>query len=80
MLKDWTESEAIEAGPDVTNAIGLLVNGNQLYAFVNGVLLDSVPIQDDDYTSGVPSLFTNAAQTADLTVHFDDFKLWNFPP
>ncbi len=80
VLREWTESDRIQRGPDTTNKIGFLANGAQLFAFVNGELLDSVAIEDSDYVSGVPSLFTNASQTADLTVHFDDFRLWFLSP
>jgi hypothetical protein len=80
VLRDWTESDRIQSGPDASNQIGFLANGEQLFAFVNGELLDTVAIEDSDYISGVLSLFANASQTADLTVHFDDFRLWYLSP
>lgn len=80
VLRDWTESELIQAGPDSSNSIGFLANGEQLFAFVNGQLLDTVAIEDADYSSGVPSLFANASQTSNLTVYFDDFRLWTLSP
>jgi len=80
VLRDWTESDRIQSGPDASNQIGFLANGGQLFAFVNGELLDTVAIEDSDYSSGVLSLFANASQTADLTVHFDDFRLWFLSP
>jgi hypothetical protein len=80
VLRDWTESDLINAGPDVSNQIGFMADGDQIFAFVNGVPLDTVAIEDSDYISGVPSLFTNASQTTDLTVHFDDFRLWHISP
>ena len=80
LLRDWTASELIQTGPDATNTIGFLADGELLFAFVNGQLLDTVAIEDSAYTSGVPSLFTNASQTSNLTVYFDDFGLWYLPP
>ena len=80
VLRNWTESELINTGPDATNQIGFLADGDQLFVFINGVLLDPIAIEDSDYSSGVPSLFTNASQTTDLTVHFDDFRLWFVTP
>jgi hypothetical protein len=80
VLRDWTESDLINTGPDASNQIGFMADGDQLFAFVNGVPLDTVAIEDSDYVSGVPSLFTNASQTADLSVHFDDFRLWHLTP
>ena len=80
ILRNWTESDLINAGPDATNQIGFMADGDQLFAFINGVLLDPIAIEDSDYSSGVPSLFTNASQTTDLTVHFYDFRLWFLTP
>jgi len=80
VLRNWTESDLINAGPDATNQIGFMADGDQLFAFINGVLLDPIAIDDSDYSSGVPSLFTNASQTTDLTVLFDDFRLWFLTP
>ena len=80
VLRNWTESDLINAGPDATNQIGFMADGDQLFAFINGVLLDPIAIEDSDYSSGVPSLFTNASQTTDLTVYFDDFRLWFLTP
>jgi hypothetical protein len=80
VLRDWTGSDLINTGPDVSNQIGFMANGDQLFTFVNGLPLDTVAIEDSDYASGVPSLFTNASQTTDLTVHFDDFRLWHLTP
>ncbi len=80
VLRDWTESDLINTGPDVSNQIGFMADGDQIFAFVNGVPLDTVAIEDSDHVSGVTSLFTNASQTTDLTVHFDDFRLWHISP
>ncbi len=80
VLNNWTESDLINTGADATNQIGFLADGDQLFVFINGVLLDPIAIEDSDYSSGVPSLFTNASQTTDLTVLFDDFRLWFVTP
>lgn len=80
VLRDWTESDLINIGPDVSNQIGFMADADQIFAFVNSVPLDSVAIEDSDYVSGVISLFANASQTTDLTVIFDDFRLWHISP
>lgn len=80
VLSDWTQSDLINTGADASNQIGFLADGNQLHAFINGGLLNTMAIEDSDYITGVPSLFSNASQTTDLTVHFDDFRLWFLPP
>lgn len=80
ILLDWTEGEAIETGPESSNTLGFMAEEASLYAFANGELLNPDPVQDHDYVAGVFSLFPSAAQTPDLTVRFDDFKVWYLPP
>ncbi len=71
---DWTTAEAIKQGPNASNRIGFLAEGNTLSAFANGSLLGQV--DDNDLVAGTFGLFANAASTAGLTVVFDDFALW----
>ena len=80
MLRNWTPGEAILPGPNVTNRIGLLARGEQLYAFANGELLSAVPVEDSAYESGALGLFASAAQTPGLTAYFDDLQLWFITP
>ncbi len=80
VLSDWTESVLIQTGPDASNQIGFLADGDQLFVFMNGELINTIAIEDSDYVSGVPSLFANATQTTDLTINFDDFRLWFLTP
>jgi hypothetical protein len=77
-LIDWTSSEIIERGPNSVNRMGFLADGNQLYVFANGEVLDQV--EDGDLTSGNFGLYANAANTPALTVYFDDFSLWYLEP
>ena len=78
VLIDWTPSEAIVAGPNATNQMGILARGNQLYAFANGKFLDQV--QDQNYNAGTYGIFASAIETAGVTVYFDDFMLWFVEP
>lgn len=80
ILRNWTASEHIQSGPNVTNVIGLVADGADLYPVVNGRPLVEAPIQDSAYDSGFFSLFPSAGQTDGLTVHFDDFKVWTLSP
>jgi hypothetical protein len=80
LLLNWTTSGAIQSGPNVSNTIGILVEGSQLYPIANGELLLASPIEDRDYASGYFSLFPSAAVTDGLTIFFDDFKIWYLSP
>lgn len=73
-LVDWTAAEAIKPGPNASNRIGFLADGNTLSVFANGTLLGQV--EDHDLVAGTFGLFANAATTAGLTVTFDDFAVW----
>jgi hypothetical protein len=77
-LIDWTSSEIIQRGPNSVNRMGFLADGNQLYVFANGEVLDQV--EDGDLTSGNFGLYANAADKPGLTVYFDDFSLWYLEP
>lgn len=80
ILLNWTFSEILVSGPQATNRVGLLAQGNQIFAFANGKILSTQAIEDDSYSSGILSLFASAAQTPGLTVTFDDFALWFVSP
>jgi len=77
-LIDWTSSEQIQLGPNNVNRMGFLADGNQLYVFANGEVLDQ--FEDGDLVSGNFGLYANAANTPGLTVYFDDFSLWYLEP
>jgi len=80
ILVNWTAAAALVGGSESTNRIGLLAQGDQIYAFANGELLSAQAIEDDNYASGALSLFASAAQTPGLTVYFDDLALWSISP
>ena len=80
ILVNWTAAAALVGGSESTNRIGLLAQGDQIYAFANGELLSAQAIEDDSYASGALSLFASAAQTPGLTVYFDDLALWSISP
>lgn len=79
-LLNWTPAAGLVSGPDATNRIGLLVRGIEIQAFANGQVLTAQAIEDDNYSSGILSLFASAAQTPGLTVYFDDLALWSISP
>lgn len=80
VLLNWTFSAAIHNGPNATNRIGILANGNELYLFANGVLLTQNPIQDNAYAQGIYGIFASADETPFLKVLFDNFAVWVLAP
>jgi len=80
ILLDWTPAAALVSGPQATNRIGLLAQGERFQVFANGELVSAQAIEDESYSSGILSLFASAAQTPGLTVHFDDLALWFLSP
>jgi len=77
-LIDWIPDPAILAGSNQENRIGLLARGNRLAAYANDVYIGE--ITDPAFHSGLFGVFANALQTEDLTVVFDDFRLWYLTP
>jgi hypothetical protein len=76
-LVEWTRSPHINAGPDATNRIGVMANGNQITLYANGQLLAEV--SDGTYSSGRFGVFVGAAATEDYTARIDELAFWNNP-
>lgn len=74
VLVDWTQAASLDAGDGADNRFGLLARGEVLAAFANGELLTQ--LRDSFYVFGNFGVFTDAANTADLTATFRDFELW----
>jgi hypothetical protein len=77
-LLDWTAADSINKGTDGINRMGFLANGSDLYAFANRQILGQV--RDTLHYSGTFGLFASAAQSADLSVDFDEFTVWYINP
>jgi hypothetical protein len=73
-LIDWTSSEAIKAGADQTNRIGVMARGDHLVFYANGILLGE--IRDSTYTKGVFGVFIGARETTHLEVLIDEIGYW----
>jgi hypothetical protein len=76
-LHEWETSDRIEKGPDQTNRLGVLANGEELSLYINGVL--AAEIDDDTYPAGTFGLFIAANQTAGFTVEVSQVMYWNLP-
>ena len=76
LLQDWTPAGAIAQGSGAEKRIGILCMGEAMHFIANGEVLNSQAVTDHEYADGFIGLFASAAQTAGLTVYFDDFALW----
>jgi hypothetical protein len=74
---DWAASEAIHAGSNQNNRIGILADGNRLSLYANGRKL--VTIQDDSFEQGKFGVFIGSANTPDFTVRADEIAYWELP-
>jgi len=79
VLRDWSPSEAIARGPNASNRLGLLADGDQVTAFANGIVLGP-PVQDSSLGFGTFGLYASARETPGVAVNFDDFALWHLSP
>ena len=75
-LREWTPSPEILQGPNATNRIGMAARGSLLHVSINREIIDEV--EDFTYYNGTFALYANAAETAGLTITFDDFEIWYF--
>mgnify|MGYP006291535263 CR=1 FL=1 len=73
-LQDWTASPEINQGTGAVNLIGVHTIGSSLTPIINETALET--IEDYSYLQGTFGVFSNAYDTADLTVYFDNFRYW----
>jgi len=79
VLRDWSSAEAIHKGPNASNRLGLLVDGDRITPFANGVPLGS-SVQDSSLGMGTFGLYALARETPGVVVNYDDFALWRLSP
>jgi len=79
ILRDWSAAEAIVPGPNASNRLGLLAQGDRITPFANGVALGPA-VQDAAYAYGTFGVFAMARETPGTAVYFDDFALWHIGP
>jgi hypothetical protein len=74
---NWTANAAINAGSDKTNRLGLMMQGNKLSLYANGVLLKDVA--DNTWASGVFGIFAGAQESSSYTINVDEVDIWDLP-
>jgi serine/threonine protein kinase len=73
VLQDWTTSSALKTGYNVKNTLQVIMNGNTMSFYANGVYLTQV--QDSTYTSGFVAL--GAFSSGDNTeVVYSNIKIY----
>jgi len=71
----WEPSDFINAGSNQSNTLGLLVQGENILIYANGI--DLTTIVDDTYSGGRFGVFVNAWSTADFTYKISQVRYWN---
>lgn len=78
VIVDWTSSAAIAAGPNISNRIGVLVEGETIKVYAHGTEL--VTVMDSEYVGEYRfGLLVGAGDTEPFTVRFDDLAYWILP-
>lgn len=76
-LVNWTASNAIAAGANQTNRLGVMMVGSRILVYANGKLLTEV--QDNTYSYGYFGVFVGSDVTDSLTIHVDEMSYWENP-
>jgi hypothetical protein len=73
-LQEWTHNTNIFSGPNKTNRMGVLAQGDTFKLYANGKLLST--ITDSSYYEGQFGLFIGASNTANFQVYVDEVSYW----
>jgi hypothetical protein len=73
-LQDWASSPHILSGPNQTNRLGIMADGNSFKLYANGKLLTEVI--DSTYAEGRFGLFIGSINTVDFTVSVEEVAYW----
>jgi len=76
-LQYYADSPEINEGSDKSNRLGVMMRGDRLLLYVNGVKVDEV--SDSTFKSGGFGVFLNRDKTENLTVIVDNAKYWLDP-
>lgn len=76
-LQSWTASTALKSGPEQTNTVGILAEGDLFTIYINGTKVDE--FNDDSYSRGLFGLMVRSNQTEDWTVLVEEMAYWNLP-
>ena len=75
---DFTSSDRINAGPNQTNRIGVMAEGNRFGLYINGYLVAEV--EDNTFPEeGLFGYFIGATVTEGFLVKYDEIAYWEMP-
>ena len=74
---NWTASDAIQAGSNKTNKVGIMAIGDRMIIYINGVMVNEV--KDSTFSEGSFGLFVGARETTNFTIAVDEVSYWNNP-
>ena len=76
-LFKWEKSEAILAGPNQTNDLGISTQGNLIRLYANEKMIKEVMDTSTNIT-GHFGLFIDSRQTPGFTIKLDEIAFWNY--
>lgn len=75
-LVEWTTSDAIKAGSDQTNRLGVKSEGSRLTIYINGKMVREV--QDNTFSNGMFGFFISGNSTPYFTFEVEGLDYWKF--
>lgn len=76
-LVNWTSSDAIAAGSNQANRMGVMMVGSRILLYANGRLLTEV--QDTTFPSGYFGVFVGSDVTDRFTIQVEEMAYWENP-
>lgn len=73
----WKTNAAINAGANKVNRLGVMMKGNKLSMYANGVLLGEV--MDNTWLEGNFGVFAGAHESPKYTLKVDEMDYWKLP-
>lgn len=74
---NWTASDAIQAGSNKMNKVGIMAVGDRMIIYINGVMVNEV--KDSTFDLGSFGLFIGARETTNFTISVDEVSYWKNP-
>lgn len=74
---NWTAFSGLKPGPNQTNIMGILADGDSLQLYANGALVSQ--ISDNTYSTGLFGLVIRSEVTNNFQVFVEEIAYWNLP-
>jgi hypothetical protein len=73
-VQGWTTNLAIKTGPNATNRVGVLAQGDELTLIINDVQIASYTL--DNFDEGQFGLLVGSTNTANLDIFVEEISYW----